>query len=259
MLTLMLTVGLAGALAQGEENNRNACRDLPGHALLKAALGSVIQQGQNGGLGTHVWATVVNREGEVCVVVYTGPNRGAQWPGSRVISAQKANTANNFSLPNLALSTANLYFATQPGGSLYGLQHANVVDTSVIYAGNSSNFGQASDPMVGKKPGGTNVFGGGLALYRMNGELVGAIGVSGETSCADHIIAWKTRDRMGLDYVPAGVAGPAGRDNMIHDLTRTANGELTSPSGFGHAACSTAATAIVQALPNDFPLSTPQP
>jgi len=39
----------------------------------------------------------------------------------RVISAQKANTANAFSLPQLALSTANLYSAVQPGGSLFGL------------------------------------------------------------------------------------------------------------------------------------------
>jgi hypothetical protein len=52
-----------------------------------------------------------------------GDERGDQWPGSRVISAQKANTANAFSLPGLALSTAQLFSAVQPGGSLYGLQH----------------------------------------------------------------------------------------------------------------------------------------
>ena len=45
-----------------------------------------------------MWATVVNRDGVVCAVVFSGTNRGAQWPGSRVISAQKANTANAFSL-----------------------------------------------------------------------------------------------------------------------------------------------------------------
>lgn len=44
-----------------------------------------------------------------------------------VIPAQKANTANAFSLPQLALSTANVYSAVQPGGSLYGLQQNNPV------------------------------------------------------------------------------------------------------------------------------------
>ena len=76
-----------------------------------------------------MWGTVVNRDGVVCAVAFTGNNRGDQWPGSRVISAQKANTANAFSLPALALSTANLFTATQPGGSLFGLQASNPVDT----------------------------------------------------------------------------------------------------------------------------------
>ncbi|MFT4640914.1 MAG: hypothetical protein ACI8T1_004247 [Verrucomicrobiales bacterium] len=36
--------------------------------------------------------------------------------------------------------------------------------------------------MVGKRIGGVNVFGGGLALYNTDGELVGAICLSGDTS-----------------------------------------------------------------------------
>lgn len=257
--TLMVTCSAALMLAQGDAGeNRSSCRDLPSHGQLKVALASVVQQGQNGGLGFHMWGTLVNRDGEICVVIYTGADRHAQWPGSRVISAQKAHTAHAFSLPKFALSTANLYFATQPGGTLYELPHSNPVDPSVAYAGNAANFGQTNDPMIGKKAGGVNVFGGGLALYKPTGELIGALGVSGDTSCADHIIAWKTRDRMNLDFVPAGVAGN-GRDNMLNDLVRQANGESTSASGFGHAACSSAATAIVQALPNDFPPGTPQP
>ena len=64
-------------------------------------------------------------DGTVCAVAYTGAKVGDQWLGSRVISAQKANTANAFSLPGLALSTANLYSPTQPGGSLFGLQFSN--------------------------------------------------------------------------------------------------------------------------------------
>jgi hypothetical protein len=41
----------------------------------------------------QMWGTVVNRDGIVCAVAFTGGSRGDQWPGSRVISAQKANTA----------------------------------------------------------------------------------------------------------------------------------------------------------------------
>ena len=156
----------------------------------------------NGGFGLEMWAAVVNRDGVVCAVAFSGGNRGDQWPGSRVISAQKANTANAFSLPGLALSTANLYSAVQPGGSLFGLQASNPVDTDVAYGGNASNFGRTNDPMVGGRIGGVNVFGGGLALYAASGRLVGAIGVSGDSSCADHNIAWRTRNTLGLDYVP---------------------------------------------------------
>jgi RNA polymerase sigma-70 factor (ECF subfamily) len=65
----------------------------------------------------------------------------------------------------LALSTANLYSAVQPGGSLFGLQESNPVSTEAAYPGPSSNYGTAFDPPTGQKVGGVNVFGGGLALY----------------------------------------------------------------------------------------------
>ena len=84
---------------------------------------------ETSGLDFQMWGTVVDRDGIVCAVAFTGTNRGSQWPGSRVISAQKANTANSFSLDGLSLSTANLYSAVQPGGSLFGLQESNPVDT----------------------------------------------------------------------------------------------------------------------------------
>ncbi len=79
-----------------------ACAGLPSHAALKSALTAARQQ-LNGGFNLDMWATLVNRDGIVCAVAFTGANRGDQWPGSRVISAQKANTANAFSLPALAL------------------------------------------------------------------------------------------------------------------------------------------------------------
>ena len=71
--------------------------------------------------------------------------------------------------------------------------------------------------MVGFKIGGVNVFGGGLPLYDEQGRILGAIGVSGDSSCADHNIAWKVRHRLNLDYVPAGVS-LGGNDNIINDI-----------------------------------------
>lgn len=196
--------------------------ELPSHAELRSKLQSVVGS-DNGGLETQMWAAIVDRDGVVRTVVYSGKERGDQWPGSRVISAQKANTANAFSLPDLALSSANLYAAVQPEqGSLYGLQFSNPVDVSVAYDGNAEDYGSEKDPMVGKKIGGVNVFGGGLALYDDTGKLLGALGVSGDTSCADHNIAWKLRHALELDYVPAGVNEIKGKihatdDNIVYD------------------------------------------
>src|SRR5438270_4205260 len=149
------------------------CSLLPTQAALKTAL-TAAQQQKNGGLGFNMWGTIVNRDGFVCAVAFTGTSRGDQWPGSRVISAQKANTANAFSIPGFALSTANLFAATQNGGSLFGLQLSNPVDPAVAYVGPFEKFGQVDDPLVGKSIGGINVFGGGLALYKQGiRKLVG--------------------------------------------------------------------------------------
>jgi uncharacterized protein GlcG (DUF336 family) len=241
---------LGAGTARADDDRNPACRDLPSHAALRAALEAARAQA-SGGFNLDMWATVVNRDGVVCAVAFTGNHRGDQWPGSRVISAQKANTANAFSLPDLALSTANLFTATQPGGSLFGLQASNPVDTDVAYRGNPANNGQAIDPMVGGRIGGVNVFGGGLALYNASGKIVGAVGVSGDSSCADHNIAWRTRHNLNLDYVPAGVSPDAARpDNIVYDITPQP-GQMpgVSASGWGHVACSAAATAIAAGLP----------
>jgi uncharacterized protein GlcG (DUF336 family) len=210
-----------------------SCRNLPDYDALKAALTSAVAD-ETSGLDFQMWATLVDRDGIVCAVAFSGADRGSQWPGSRVISAQKANTANAFSLNGLALSTANLYSAVQPGGSLFGLQLSNPVDTAAAYQGPSSKYGTANDPLVGQKIGGVNVFGGGLALYDSFGRVVGAIGVSGDTSCADHMIAWRARTALALDHLAGkGVSGDAARpDNIIFDITDGA-----SASGFGHPTC----------------------
>jgi uncharacterized protein GlcG (DUF336 family) len=220
------------------------CEAMPDNAKVKAALQAIVKEGSagNGGLGTNMWATLTNRDGIVCVVAFSGGDRGAQWPGSRQISAEKANTANAFSLPDLSLSTANLYAPTQPGGSLYGLHYTNMADPSVIYGGSADKFGQADDPMVGKRPGGIVAFGGGLALYDDKGKLVGAVGVSGDTACADHVIAWKLRQALKLDFVPKGL-GPANTDNMILDYKGGA-----SAGGFGHPSCGKPSDDIINKL-----------
>ena len=246
------------AVFADDGNGRSGCDSVPSFSAVQTALSAVVTGGNNSGLGFNMWATVVNRDGMVCLVTFSGADRGSQWPGSRVISAQKANTANAFSLPGFALSTANLYSAVQPGGSLYGLQHSNPVDTGVAYGGNSKNYGQPNDPMVGQKIGGVNVFGGGLALYSKDGTLVGAIGLSGDTSCTDHIIAWKVRHALNFDNVPAGVAPVPGAqhstDNIIFDITPDAHGHPASAHGFGHPACSDSAVSIGNALPANFPV-----
>jgi uncharacterized protein GlcG (DUF336 family) len=252
-LAVLFTTGAARAGQHDQDNDgNNGCRNLPNYAALKTALAAATST-ETSGLNNQMWATIVDRDGIVCAVAFSGINRGAQWPGSRVISAQKANTANAFSLdassnsngsgqPNgLALSTANLYSAVQPGGSLYGLQASNPVDTFIAYGGNSADYGTASDPMVGSKIGGVNVFGGGLALYSMGKTIVGAVGVSGDTSCADHDIAWRVRHALSLDHL-TGVGGvandPAHPDNIIYDIKPNPDGGTgISAGGFGHPTC----------------------
>lgn len=225
-------------------------RFFPSHNVIRAALQQVLTE-QNGGLDFEMWATIVDRDGVVVDVVFSGVNRADQWPGSRVISAQKANTANAFSLDGFALSTANLFAAVQPGGSLFGLQESNPVDPDVAYGGKPIDYGTTKDPMIGQKIGGVNVFGGGLALYTSNGNLVGALGVSGDTSCTDHIIGWKLRHALNLDNVPAGVADGGADDNIIFT-----EGTI---DGFEHPTCidlpgNGVSQDIAEDLPNTDPI-----
>jgi uncharacterized protein GlcG (DUF336 family) len=217
------------------------------YTTLRAALHQVVPANSptttpNGGLGFPMWLTLVDGSGIVCAVVTSldGTSHNAEvtrdiWLGSRVISAQKANTANSFATGLLALSTANLYAATQPGGSLFGLQESNPVDPLVAYHGDGNEFGTPEDPLVGFRVGGVNVFGGGLALY-YGGHKVGAIGVSGDTSCTDHVVAWKVRSLIHGGTVPSFGAF----DKMFQDITYdSATGLVTkaSASGFGHPTC----------------------
>jgi uncharacterized protein GlcG (DUF336 family) len=176
----------------------------------------------NGGLFSpnRMWSAIVDREGTLCSVVSSDKDA---WPGSRSIAIAKASTANNFSNSKLALSTANLYSFTQPAnsapatnfpaGSLYGLNNSNPFNPEFQEQGTG----------VGKVPGGIITFGGGVPLYS-GGQVIGGLGVSGDTACADHAIAFRMRRFAGLDGTP-------GSDNIVY----LAAGEL--PHDVGHPHC----------------------
>jgi uncharacterized protein GlcG (DUF336 family) len=78
------------------------------------------------------------------------------WLGSIDVSVRKARTARFFDM-----NTGDLGASTQPGGSLYNIEVSN---------------------------GGLITFPGGIPL-RLNGEIVGAIGVSGSSVEDDHTVA----------------------------------------------------------------------
>ncbi|GAB2783643.1 uncharacterized protein GlcG (DUF336 family) [Hymenobacter luteus] len=79
------------------------------------------------------------------------------WLGSLDISIRKAKTARFFDMP-----TGDLGKASQPGGSLYNIEHSN---------------------------GGLITFPGGIPLKNSEGQIFGAIGVSGSTVEDDHAVA----------------------------------------------------------------------
>lgn len=153
----------------------------------------------------RMWAAVVDRNGVLCGV---SKSNADAWPGSRAIAIAKAETANDFSNDLLALSTANLYGPTQPGGSLYGLNNSNPFNPRFNAPANDLETGK------GFVVGGIITFGGGVALYS-GGQVIGGLGVSGDSSCADHAVAFRMRKLARLDAVPSGVA-PDNTDNIIY-------------------------------------------
>lgn len=79
------------------------------------------------------------------------------WLGSIDISIKKAKTARFFDMP-----TGDIGSLSQPGGALYNIEVSN---------------------------GGLISFPGGIPLKNEEGEVVGAIGVSGDTVENDHAVA----------------------------------------------------------------------
>lgn len=213
--------GRGGGNGNGNKNtnDQSSCAiDAATVQQVQSKLAAVVAlQDANGGIfkPNRMWSAIVDRNGVLCSVIKTGD----AWPGSRAISIAKANTANAFSNDKLALSTANLYAATQPGGSLYGLNNSNPFNPDFL----PLNKG------IGEVPGGIITFGGGVALYRGN-QVIGGLGVSGDSACADHTIAYRMRRLAGLDGIPSGV-GFNGTDNIDYAPGGTA------PSGFQHPHC----------------------
>lgn len=200
LLAAALTIGSLGGISSAQA--QVACPI--SYDALKAAV-TQAAAADSTGFNNDFWAVAVNRSGNVCAVAYSGAAIDSQWLGSRQIAAAKAYTANAFSLSVTAgrgpLSTAQLYGFAQPspsgGNPLFGLEGGNVLQAEKAYNGDYFQFGTAQDPMLGFRIGGTITFGGGLALYSGN-FAVGAVGVSGDTACADHSVAWRIRQILNL-------------------------------------------------------------
>jgi uncharacterized protein GlcG (DUF336 family) len=217
VLSLVLAAGISpAALAQGARAGGHCGIPAPVVAELQSKLNAVAEM-DNGGIfkPSMMWSAVVDREGRLCSVAKVGD----AWPGSRAIAIAKAGTANDFSNEKLALSTANLWSATQPAGSLYGLNNSNPFNPSVLPLGSG----------IGTVAGGIITFGGGVPLYK-DGKVIGGLGLSGDSACADHVIAYRMRREAGLDKIPGGV-GFNKTDNI--DFLTAGEG----PTGFKHPHC----------------------
>jgi uncharacterized protein GlcG (DUF336 family) len=218
---LLLASGLAGSLISaayadggngllGQSSDSNdapygkASCSIPQSTLSKfqGYLNTVVgASDHNGGIfkPNMMWLSIVDRKGTLCLVI---KSPGDPWPGSRDIAIAKANTANAFSNNKLALSTANLYTPTQPGGPLYGLNNSNPFNPTFNAQGTGLGFAA----------GGVITFGGGVALYQ-GGSVIGGLGVSGDSSCADHSIAYRVRAAA----IAAGVlSSPVSGDNICY-------------------------------------------
>ena len=201
---------------------QSKCQGLPTEAALRDLLNAApAAGGEAGGLfhGTRMWGAIVNRSGEICTYATSTADPSQVWPGSQAIAKSKAYTANAFSLDTLPLSTARLYTFTQPGHSLWSLGQSNLFEPKYL----APPTGQAG----GREQiaGGLIFFGGGVALYDSGGNIIGGLGISGDTSCTDHEIAKRVRTLAGLN--PPGGA-------PVDDITYSS---VDGASVFTHPLC----------------------
>jgi uncharacterized protein GlcG (DUF336 family) len=250
MTARLLALVLAGTAACLLSVSAAFAQNCPvSHASLTQALKRSVKASggpANGGFDNNEWAVVVNRDGMVCAVTMSGRTATDQWPASRAIAAEKASTANAVSLKQMAISTANLYAASASGGPLYGVITTNPPVPSLLYGGEPTTYGTDKDPFLGQHIGGVVVFGGGLALYQ-DGNVVGALGVSGDTSCADHNVAWRVREALSMGHVPNGVS-PGHDDAIIYDMLPS----RVSVSGWGHPQCGGRETEVAEQIHSGY-------
>jgi uncharacterized protein GlcG (DUF336 family) len=207
LLTLLSAAASTAILsAQGNRGGGGKCDGLPTDRELRNNFGQMftvpnIIGGDSpvGGLfnGSRMWAAVVNRDGEICAATTSRLDPTEVWPGSQAIAKAKAFTANAFSVDSLPLSTARLYTLTQPGHSLASLGFSNPFNSAAVAAPGAPQTGQ------NQIAGGMIFFGGGVPLYDSKGKVIGGLGVSGDTACADHEVAKRLRHLSGLNP-PAG-------------------------------------------------------
>lgn len=222
------------------------CQNLPTAAQLHDLLVQAANVNKPiGGLfdGTRMWGAVVNRDGEICSYATSTTDPTQVWPGSQAIAKAKAYTANAFSLDSLALSTARLYTFTQPGHSLWSLGQSNLFNPNFLAPPSGQGGGQ------NQIAGGLIFFGGGVPLYR-NGKIIGGLGISGDTSCADHEIAKRVRDVAGLN--PPGGA-------LVDDIVYS---PPDPASVFAHPVCPNTyrnGTQIGNEAPATYPFVAPTP
>jgi len=250
LIKVKLLFASAALLTGASTVMASTCADLPTAADLKAAVMSVAKLDggkSNGGVGSPVWVTEVDSSGTVCAIVHNLPT-GADVTehlaiSHRINSAQRAAISNGFSRSNgtpgtgLAVSSANIFFGSQFSELAQGLDA--LANTQLNpFVGNPKTWGTPSDPLVGKRVGGTAAVPGAISLWNNKRIKVGAIGVAGDFRCTDHVIAWKVRELIGkgaygVANVPGGLSS-ANNDALVQDVDPVTS---QSKSGYGYFVC----------------------
>jgi len=254
-------------ISDSRHTEANLCPGLPTAAELKAALMQVVPGGAPGipspssGVGAPVWLTLVDSSGQVCAVVHsvllTDPSEvtNVLAIAHRVVSAQKAATANALSRgpvgnsPGIGVSTAQLNYSARTGwptGSELSSGLDALINTHVDpFEGDPTRWGTELDPLIGQRVGGNSALPGGLPLFDGSNRKVGAIGVSGDFRCTDHVIAWKVRELLSVDSSGKGAYtftnilfglanGATAQDQMDQDVDPITG---FSKFGFGYPEC----------------------
>jgi uncharacterized protein GlcG (DUF336 family) len=161
---------------------------------------------------TVMWCAIVDREGVLREIraTDTGERPGAvmdtdAWRASIEIAIAKAFTAVSVSSNEQALTSADVGGASQPGGPLWGIGDTNPYRP--LFGTRSLN----PDDLIGKKHHGIVTFGGGVPIYSrpggacdaaINGTLLGAVGVSGDSVPDDITVATNTVINAGFCTAP---------------------------------------------------------